>query len=169
MDLAQDFMFTDCGERATLLWLLNYHFPKILGSVNGISYEFLFRRPAKHLNPPGWIFAHMAVKERDHIAGFAQGTNDVPAEYAIFRGGYLPSEDEMRAAMTNITEITAYYHKVRGQTADYLASISDSDLKNVPRHVNQDPIREFLVMTIQHQYYHWAQLEIIRKLLHPQD
>ena len=169
MDLAEDFMYTDCGERATLLWLLNYHFQKILTSIDRIPDNCLFRRPAKHLNPPGWIFTHMAVKERDHIAGFAQGANDVPAEYAIFRGGQLPSEDEMRAAVTDVAQITAYYRKVRAETADYLAFIKDSDLKNAPGHVNQDPIRECFVMTIQHQYYHWAQLDIIRRLLIPEE
>ena len=167
MDLAQDFMYTDCGERVTLLWLLNYHFQKILASIDGIPDDSLFRRPAKHLNPPGWIFAHMAVKERDHIAGFVQGANDVPAKYAIFRGGRLPSEDEMRVSVADIAEITEYYRQVRGNTADYLASIEDSDLKDVPGHVNQDPIREFFVMTIQHQYCHWGELETIRNLLVP--
>jgi hypothetical protein len=158
-------MYTDCGERATLLWLLNYHFPKILASIDGIPAESLFRPPIRYLNPPGWIFAHMAVKERDHIAGFVQGDSDVPARYTIFRGGRIPSEDEMRAAVTGAAELTAYYRQVRNKTADYLASIEDSQLKEVPGHVSQDPIREFLVMTIQHQHYHWAQLETIRRIL----
>ena len=145
MNLPENFMYTDCGERATLLWLLNYHFPKILASIDGIPTESLFRPPTSYLNPPGWIFAHMAVKERDHIAGFAQGVNDVPAKYAIFRGGKLPSEDDMQAAVTDAAELTAYYRQVRQKTADYLASIEDAQLKEVPGHVSQDPIREFFV------------------------
>ncbi|MFC1736458.1 hypothetical protein ACFL1X_10080, partial [Candidatus Hydrogenedentota bacterium] len=48
-------------------------------------------------------------------------------------------------------------------TKDYLASIEDSNLKDVPDHVNQEPIRMFIVRTIQNQHYHWAQLEMIRK------
>ncbi|MDP6361300.1 MAG: DinB family protein [Planctomycetota bacterium] len=165
MNLPDNFMYTDCGERASLLWLLNYHFQKILRSLDGIPADILFRRPAAHVNPPGWLLAHMAVKERDHIAGFAQGANDVPSRYEIFRGGELPSEQEMMEAVADAAEIADFYAEVRGKTAEYLASISDADLKGVPGHVNQDPIREFFVMTIQHQYYHWGQLETIRKLL----
>ncbi len=165
MNLPDNFMFTDCGERATLLWLLDYHFKKILHSLDGVPAEALFCRPVEYLNPPGWILAHMAVKERDHIAGFAQGANDVPAKYTIFRGGKLFSKDEMETAITDGAEIVRYYERVRAKTANYLATLEDSDLKNVPGYVNQDPIREFFVMTIQHQYYHWAQLEVIRKLL----
>lgn len=161
----EGFMYTDCGERATLLWLLDYHFPKIIASINDIPSDSLFRRPTEHLNPPGWILTHMAVKERDHIAGFAQGANDVPAKYAIFRGFDLPTEESMRAAVADLEEITQYYREVRAKTADYLEAIEDSDLKDAPGHVNQDPIRECFVMTIQHQFYHWAQLNLIRRIL----
>ena len=167
MDLPGNFMYTDCGERATLLWLLDYHFEKILVSLGGVPADSMFRRPARYLNPPGWIFAHMAVKERDHVAGFAQGVSDIPARYSIFRGGELPSEHEMRASVAEIAEITDYYREVRRGTADYLASIEDANLKDVPGYVSHDPIREFFVMTIQPQYYHWAQLEAIRRLLAP--
>ena len=165
MDLPEDFMFTDCGERATLLWLLNFHFQKILVSLDGIPYDSLFRRPADNINPPGWIYAHMAVKESDHIAGFAQGVNNVPAPYVIFRGGGLPSEDIMRAAVPDVADIRRYYAKVRKNTADYLATIEDANLKDVPGYVNQDPIREFFAMTIQHQYCHWGEIQVIREIL----
>ena len=166
MDLAENFMFTDCGERATLLWLLNYHFQKIHAALDVIPYDSIFRRPAENINPPGWIYAHMAVKESDHIAGFAQGVNHVPSQYVIFRGGgELPPEDEMRSAVPDVAGLKEYYAAVRSRTAGYLAIIEDTNLKDVPGYVSQGPIREFLVMTIQHQYCHWGEIETIREML----
>ncbi len=166
MNLPDNFMFTDCGEGATLLWLLNYHFPKILKSLDGIPYDSLFRRPASNINPPGWIYAHMAIKESDHIAGFAQYVNNVPDAYVIFRGGDgLPSEEKMRDAVPDVAEITEYYSGIRQNTADYLASIEDANLKDVPGYVSDGPIREFFVMTIQHQYCHWGEIQVIREIL----
>ena len=43
-----DFRYTDCGERATLLWLLDYHFGTILAALDGVPHEALFRHQYYH-------------------------------------------------------------------------------------------------------------------------
>lgn len=168
MRFTDNFMYTDCGEAGTLLWSLNYHFKTILSEAEGITTENLYRIPMECLSPPGWILAHMAVKERDHIAGFAQGANDVPREYGIFRGnpeGILPPQEKMVAALPDVSSIISYYKDVREKTAVFLETLNDEDFKTIPGHINQDPLREFFVMTIHHQNYHWAQLRLAQRIL----
>ena len=168
MRFTDNFMYTDCGEAGTLLWSLDYHFKKILSEAEGITPENLYRRPTDYLSPPGWILAHMAVKERDHIAGFAQGANDVPRKYGIFRGnpkGDLPPKEKMHEALPDVSSIISYYREVRAKTTVFLESLNDEDFKSVPGYINQDPLREFFVMTIHHQNYHWAQLRLAQRIL----
>jgi len=65
-----------------------------------------------------------------------------------------------------------YWHEVRKQTHEYLDRLTDADLKGIPETsilpdndvMRNKPIREYFVMTIEHQNYHRGQLQTIRVL-----
>jgi uncharacterized damage-inducible protein DinB len=166
-------MYTDMSERDLIKWTLDYTMPWIIDTFEAISDERICIRPREHINSAGWIFGHIAVKERIHIAGFAQGFNDIPGEFHMFHGfPPPPTEEQLREVIKSKETLIDYWRKVRQQTHEYLDRLSDADLKKVPEksvirdgEPNRDnPIREFFVMTIQHQNCHWGQLQIIQKL-----
>ena len=168
-----DAMYTDMSERDLMKWMLDYTTPWIIETFQGIADDRICVRPSENINSAGWIFGHIAVKERIHIAGLAQGINDIPKEFYMFHGfPPPPTEEQLREVIRSREILIDYWREVRQRTYEYLAELSDADLKKVPEksviadgEPNRDnPIREYFVMTIQHQNCHWGQLQIIQNL-----
>ncbi len=165
------FMYTDMTERDLLRWVLDYTMPWVIETFEAIPDDCLAVRPRPHINAPGWIFGHIAVTERVHVGHALEGADDVPGSFAVFRSA-APIEEETRQAIESKASLVDYWREVRAKTRTYLDRISDEDLKEIPAHsllTHEDnrynPVREWFVMTIQHQNLHWGELEIIGKLI----
>ena len=169
------FMYTDLGEVGLIKWTLDYTMDWVIGTFESIPESCLFGRPRPNINAPAWIFGHIAVTERSHVAGFIQGNcSDIPEGWGpIFKGHGPPDEEDLKGAAKSRAHLISSWRGVRQQTHEYLDAISDADLKEEPKTSvlgendpnRRNPVREFFVMTIQHQNHHWGQLSIVQKLL----
>ena len=168
-------MYTDMSERDLLKWQLNYTMPQIIEDFRAIPDNKLGWRPAKRTRSAGQIFGHIVVTERGHVGHFLEGVDDIPEKYTIFRSltHYEPTEAEVVKAVGSKEELIAYWREVRQKTIVYLDSISDENLKEVPKktllHDNDpnrhNPIREWFVMTIKHQNMGWGEIHMIRRII----
>jgi len=158
-------------ERTFIRYALAYTMEPVIETFRSIPDEALCRRAHPILNPAAWIFGHIAVTERLHVGCFLEGINDIPPGYRLFRNEC--TEDELRKAFDSKDELIAYWHEVRAKTDRYLQAVTGDELRSAPESdlidgagPNRDnPRREWLVMTIQHQNYHWGQLAAVRALL----
>jgi len=170
-----EFMYTDLGERGLLLWGLDYSMNWIIDIFRAIPDSLLTRQPAEGIPSPAWTFGHIAVTERAHVGRVLQQVDDIPPRYNVFYGHDFPSaatEEDVRAAFESKDELVSYWKAVRQKTKEYLASITDDDLKNVPgtrppgAGPNWDnPTREWLLMTLQHQNHNWGRLATVKALI----
>ena len=131
--------------------------------------------PGKEDKIAAQIFGHIILTERGHIGCFLQTKRDIPEKYNVF--GSLtccdPTEDEVRKAMGSREELISYWQAVREQTNAYLDSITDADLKEVPKVTllpdddpnRHNPTSEWFVMTIKHQNMAWGEIHMIRRIL----
>lgn len=166
------FMCTDISERKLLEWILDYTMDRVMDTFRSIPDEALFARPRPNMNSPAWIFGHIAVTEREHVGRFVEGVDDIPEEFRVFRAR-RPSDDDVRRAVKSKEAMVDYWKDVREKTRGYLARVTDEHLKRRSEktlhpkdHPNyHNPIREWFVMTIQHQNYHWGQLSIMARLI----
>jgi uncharacterized damage-inducible protein DinB len=166
-------IYTDMSERDFIKWNLDYTMGRTIETFESIPEDRLCLRPGPNINAPGWIFGHIVTAERAMIGGFAQGVMDIPGEYWVFSGQSIPNESQLRDAFEPRDALTSYWHKVRKQTHDYLDQLTDADLKNIPDSsilpdssaMRMKPIREYFVMTIEHQNYHRGQLQTVRALI----
>jgi uncharacterized damage-inducible protein DinB len=160
-------------ERAFVKWTLGYTMDPIIGAFRAIPDQWLCRRPHPDVNAPGWIFGHIAVTERKHIGLVLEDVDDIPDHFRLFHTESEPSESAIVAAIESKEQLIAYWSGVRQMTERYLDRITDDDLAGIPSSAwlgadnpNRDnPRREWLVMTIQHQNFHWGQLDLIRRLV----
>ncbi len=165
--------YTDMSERAFIKWVLDYTMEQTIELFESIPEDHLCLRPGPNINAPGWVFGHLIGGERAMIGGFAQGVMDIPAKYGVFSGQSISTESQLRDALEPTDALTAYWREVRKQTHEYLDRLTDADLKSVPETsilpdnavMRNKPIREYFVMTIEHQNYHRGQLQTIRVLL----
>jgi len=169
--------YRDISEREVLRYALDYTMPWIIDTFKAIPDDHVAVRPRPNINAPGYVFGHIAVTERKHVGMFLESVKDIPEKYMIFFGSggcceQSHSEDEIRAAIESKNTLISYWQSVREKTRAYLDRISDADLKTVPEktlhpdnHPNRhNPIREWFVMTIQHQNCMMGWLEIIKRL-----
>jgi len=101
--------------------------------------------------------------------------NDIPEKLRVF--GSLtycdPTKEEVLKALGSREGLVAYWQEVRKQTHAYLNSITDEVLQEVPKRTllpdndpnRHNPIREWFVMTIQHQNMAWGEIHMIRRIL----
>ena len=165
--------YTDMSERDFIKWNLDYTMQRIIETFESFPEEHLCLRPRPNINAPGWIFGHIIGGERAMIGGFAEGVMDIPGKYWVFSGQSMPTESQLRNALEPREALISYWRKVRGQTKEYLDQLTDADLKNLPAasilpddaEMRNKPIREYFVMTIEHQNYHGGQLQTIRALM----
>ena len=166
------FMYTDMSERDLLGWNLNYTMERVIAAFEVIPQDRLCVRPRPNISAPAWIFGHIVVTERFHVGWVLEGVDDVPEPFWVFRD-MDPDDEKLRQAVESRQALIDYWREVRGKTESYLARITDADLKEVPTDSllpdgdpnRQNPIREWFVMTIQHQNVHMGQLEIIAQLI----
>lgn len=167
------FMYGPMDEAAFIRYVLDYTMERAIETFRRIPEDGLCGRPQAALNPPAWIFGHIAVTERKHVGYFLEGVDDIPARYHLFHTGARWAEDEVRKAFDTKDELIGYWREVREKTVRYLQSIRDEDLRRPPESEfidqagpnRENPMREWFVMTIQHQNYHWGQLAAIEALL----
>jgi len=162
-------MYQDMSERDLLKWALDYTMPWVIQTFKSIPDDRLALRPLPRINAPAWVFAHIAVTERKHVGLCLEGIDDIPKHLRIFHTGKKPTEDAIRQALESKDALISYWHEVRAKTHAYLDRVTDADLKEIPQSTlmrgNENPVREWFVMTIQHQNAHWGQLSIIAKLI----
>ncbi|MBI5092907.1 MAG: DinB family protein [Candidatus Hydrogenedentes bacterium] len=165
--------YSTMSERAFIGYTLGYTMNWIIDAFCAIPDEWLCRSPHPGVNAPGWIFGHIAVTERRHVGMVLEGVDDIPKPLRLFHAGARPGETEIAAAIESKEQLVEYWRTVRQQTECYLERIRDDDLSGVPSCAclspddpnRQNPRREWLVMTIHHQNYHWGQLGVISGLL----
>lgn len=165
--------YTDMSERDFIKWNLDYTMEQIIKEFQSMPEEHLCVRPKPNINAPGWIFGHIMCAERAMIAGFTQGVMDIPGKYWVFSGQSIPTESQLRDVLEPKDALISYWHEIRRQTHEYLDQLTDADLKNTPEAsilpdndpLRNKPIREYFVMTIEHQNYHRGQLQTIRALI----
>lgn len=168
----------EMSERGIILSCLDYRMPLAVGTFKAIPEDKVAERPAKGVDAPGWVFGHIAVTERVHVGMYIQGVDDVPARYKLFyvqaRGcDQGVTEAELRNAIESKDALISYWEEVRRKTTEYLNSITDADLRVVPGKSllppndpnRENPVREWFIMTICHQYSNWGRLEVIEKLI----
>lgn len=166
------FMYQDMTECDLLKWALDYRTEPVIRTFEAIPEEHTWVRPRPNINTPAFIFGHIAVTERLHIGSLVQGVNDIPEKFHSFRA-WSANDAEIRAAVGSKQVLIDYWREVRAKTHHYLARITDADLKEEPGKTllpdddpnRHNPIREWFIMTIEHQNQHWGQLEIIAKLI----
>jgi uncharacterized damage-inducible protein DinB len=166
--------YTDMSERDFIKWNLDYTMGQTIEIFEAIPPDHLCIRPMPNINAPGWIFGHIITAERAMIGGFTQGVMDIPEKYVVFSGLWsIPTESQLRDALEPKDGLISYWHEVRKQTNEYLDQLTDADLKKIPEvsilpdndSLRNKPIREYFVMTIEHQNYHRGQLQTIRALI----
>jgi len=174
-------MYTDMSERAFILWNLDYTMDRVIETFVAIPDGWLSKRTRPNIPPAGWTFGHIAVTERVHVGRYLEGIDDIPSEFNIFYPVpppvVIPSEAELAKVIKSKDQLINYWRHVRQQTTDYLKNITDADLKTIPKKTlhpkdlpnSSNPIREWFVMTIQHQNYNWGRLEIVKRLITDQD
>jgi uncharacterized damage-inducible protein DinB len=166
------FMYRDMTECELLRWALDYRMDPVIDTFRSIPEEHAWVRPRPNVNSSAFIFGHIAVTERSHIGRFLQGVEDIPATFRPFRAS-RPKDEDIRAAVASKEALIDYWREVRAKTHGYLDRLTDADLKKVPETSalpvddpnRGNPIREWFIMTIEHQNQHWGQLEIIAKMV----
>ena len=164
--------YTDMSERDFIKWNLDYTMGQTIELFESIPTVHLCIRPKPNINAPGWIFGHIITAEA-MIGGFTQGVMDIPGKYAVFAGWFIPTESQLRDVLEPKDDLISYWHEVRKQTNEYLNQLTDADLKKIPEAsilsdndpLRNKPIREYFVMTIEHQNYHRGQLQTIHALI----
>ena len=167
------FMYKPMSERAFIRWALGYTMDRVIETFRAVPDEWLARRPRPNINAPGWVFGHIAVTERKHVGLALEGVDDIPREYGILHSGARPTEQEIADAIESKDALVKYWQDVRAKTERYLETITDDDLAGVAKtrwlaHAGpnrENPRREWFIMTIQHQNYHWGQLATIEKVI----
>ena len=172
---AKPFMYTDMTERDVYRWQLDYTMPMIIKDFEAIPDDKLGWRPAAKTRSAGQIFGHIIATERGHVRGFVQGIPDSGKGEDLFHSLTFcdPTEHEVLKAIPSKGQLIATWREVRRQTHEYLDSITDKDLKEVPKKTllpdndpnRQNPIREWFVMTIKHQNMAWGEIHMIRRIL----
>ncbi|MCL5271369.1 MAG: DinB family protein [bacterium] len=163
---------SEMSERRFIEYILAYTMDPIIKTFRAIPDQWLCRRPHPYINAPGWIFGHIAVTERKHVGLFLENMDDIPHRFRLFHSGSRPSEAEIAAAIESKEQLIAYWRGVRQMTLRYLDGITDDDLAGVSSSAwlgsndpnLENPRREWFVMTVQHQNYHWGQLDVIREM-----
>jgi hypothetical protein len=169
------FGYQDIGEKGFIKWCLSYTMDWVIDCFLSIPEPRIYTRLFGELNAPCWIFGHIALNEEGLIKGFAQGIREHACPYPtrLFAGWKVPTEVDFYEAHVRSEVLVDYWRAVRVDTLAYLDALPAGDLAKVPvqsilpdddgnRH---NPIREFFIMAIQHQNYHWGQLQTIAKLL----
>lgn len=168
------FMYRNMTERDFIFWNLEYTMNGVIETFKSIPDEWLCLRPHPNVLAPGWTFGHIAVTERVHVGMFLQGIDDIPTQYKLFYGrrAFDIPEEELSAAIQSKEALISYWREVREKTREYLHTITDTDLAKVPEkslhppEVNRNnPIREWFVMTIQHQNKNFGALCIVKRLI----
>ena len=167
--------YTNMSERDLFKWQLDYTMPQIIDDFRAIPDSKLGWCPAEKTRSAGHIFGHIIHTERKHVGCYLQGVNDIPEKYKIFWSltHTDPTEEKILKAVGSKGELIKYWHEVRKKTYEYLDSISDEDLKEVPKKsllpdndINRlNPIREWFVMTIKHQNTGWGEIHMIRRII----
>ena len=175
MSLETFFGYQDIGERGFIKWCLDYTMDRVIDCFVSIPEPQIYVRLFGELNAPCWIFVHIARNEEGLVKGFAQGIHDhiCPYPTRLFDGWVTPTEAELREADVRPQVLVDYWRTVRADTLHYLDTLSDADLAKVATRSTlpdddgnrHNPIREFFIMAIQHQNYHWGQLQTIAKLI----
>jgi uncharacterized damage-inducible protein DinB len=158
------------SERSFITWTLDYTKDWVIETFCQIPEERLAIRPCSNINSAAWVFGHIAVTERKHVGLALEGIDDIPIKYCIFNSGTQPTDEAVSGAYKSRKELIDYWDYVREKTRQYLDKINDEDLYAVspfefggPNRNN--PRREWFIMTIQHQNYHWGQLSLIKKFI----
>jgi hypothetical protein len=170
------FGYQDIGERGFIKWCLDYTMDRVIECFMSIPESQIYTRPFGEVNAPCWIFGHIALNEEGLIKGCAQGIREriCPYPSRLFDGWKVPSETDFYAADVRSQRLVDYWRAVRADTFAYLDMLTDGDLAKIPVQTTipdgsanrNNPIREFFIMAIQHQNYHWGQLQTIAKLIH---
>lgn len=170
--------YTDMSERDLLMWQLDNTKPWIIRDFVAIPEDRLTWRPAERCRSAAHILGHIISTERAHFGLFLEGVNDLPARYghgSVFASlsSCDPTEAQVREAMGSREDMIAVWADVRQKSHAYLCSISDEDLKEVPPHPlmpdndpnRQNPVREWIMMTVRHQNIACGEIHMIRRII----
>lgn len=169
------FMYTDMSECDVYRWQLDYTMPMIIEDFESIPDDRLGWRPAEKSRSAGQIFGHVISTERRHIRGFLQGINDMEKDEKLFWSLTFrdPTVEDVQKAIPSKRQLIDSWREVRNQTHEYLDSIQDDYLKEIPRKTilpdndpnRENPVREWFVATIKHQNMAWGEIHMIRRIL----
>ncbi len=150
----------------------------VTGTVTGLSAEQLASQPAPGANSIGWLIWHLTRIQDDHIADAAgteqvwtaQGWDDrfgLPLDSAD--NGYGHGPDEVAAVRVPAPELLIGYHNaVADRSAEYLSSLTESDLARVVDENWQPPVTlgVRLISVISDDLQHAGQAAYVKGLLH---
>lgn len=166
-------MYTDMKETQFIKWNLEYTEPLLLETFESFPEDKLLVPPKEGIDPPALIFANCIIKEAIHTQGFNQGEISIPDQYKCLLWWQGGSSDEKLQAISDRNELINLFRSVRELTYNYLDSLPDEKLKEVPKKSilpesdpnRGNPVREAFVMTIYHQNVCWGKLMAIKEML----
>ncbi|MEU9124012.1 DUF664 domain-containing protein [Streptomyces sp. NPDC048506] len=145
--------------------------------VDGLDVDELGTRPADHANSIGWLVWHLTRIQDDHLAGAADAEQIWTSDGWYERFGLPFTADDTgyghaRKDVAKVSGLTAelltgYHGAVHANTVQYLAGITDKDLKRIVDRSWSPPVTLGirLISVITDTLQHSGQAAYVRGLL----
>jgi len=134
--------------------------------IHDLDEEQLFWVPDERSLCILWHAAHIAHRERTHIARIIQGVEGeiIPPKYEVF-GVEWRSVDDIRKSIDSVANVTEWIGKVRDESSDFIASLDEAGFHEVPPDADGLSIGHWIFITVGHCAIHIGKIQLLRSML----
>ena len=137
-----------------------------LAEIHDLGEEQLFWVPDERSFCILWHAAHIAHRERTHIARLIQGINDeiIPPQYDVFGVDWC-SVDDVRKSIDSVANVTKWIEEVRDESREFIATLDEAAFHKVLPDADGLTIGHWIFITVGHCAIHIGKIQLLRSML----
>jgi hypothetical protein len=137
-----------------------------LNEISGLDEQQLFWVPDENSLCMLWHAAHIAHRERTHIARIIQGIEGeiIPPQYEVFGVDWC-SVDDVRESIDSVGNVIKWIEEVRDGSTKFIASLDEADFHKVPPTADGLSIGHWIFITVGHGAIHIGKMQLLRNML----
>jgi len=134
--------------------------------IHDLDEEQLFWVPDERSLCILWHAAHIAHRERVHIASIIQGSKGeiIPPHYDVFGVEWCSVED-IRKSIDSVANVRKWIETVRDESTAFIASLDEADFHKVLPNADGLTIGHWIFITVGHCALHIGKIQLLRSML----
>ena len=137
-----------------------------LSDIRGLDEQQLFWVPDGTSLCMLWHAAHIAHRERTHVARIIQGVEGdiIPPQYEVFGVDWW-SVDEVRESIDSVVNVTRWIEEVREESIKFIASLKEADFHRILPEAEGLSVGHWVFITVGHGALHIGKIQLLRNML----